>query len=471
MGARSHEREASVTGAASPELFSRLENRTAHVGVVGLGYVGLPVALLFAQSGFPTSGFDTDPAKVEALQRGRSYIHHIPVADVARAVAEKKFRPTEDFSQLGGMDAILICVPTPLDEHRDPDLSYVRATAEQISLNLRPGQLVVLESTTYPGTTDEVVLPILRQSGLRCPVLPYETDGFSVNHPTTLEADFFLAYSPEREDPGNKLYKAHQIPKVIGGVNAPSAVAAQTLYGKAFAQTVLVSSSRTAEMTKLLENIYRCVNIALVDEMKILCIRMGIDIWEVIEAAKTKPFGFTPFYPGPGPGGHCIPIDPFYLSWKAREYEFPTRLIELAGEISSSMPHYVIETVSEALNRRKQSLQDAKILILGVAYKKDVDDLRESPALRIIELLRSRGARVDYHDPHFVRLPKTRRYDLRMSSVDLSPDQLAQYNAVVIVTDHSCFDYEEIVRHARLVVDTRNATRAVRENREKIVRC
>ena len=465
------QRQVDVSGEAISELLSRLESRTAHVGVIGLGYVGLPVALLFANSGFPTSGFDTDPSKVDTLLKGESYIHHIPVENIARAVAEKRFHPTADFSQLGSMDAILVCVPTPLDEHRDPDLSYVRTTADQLSSSLRPGQLVVLESTTYPGTTDEVVLPILRQSGLRCPVSPYETDGLTVKGPGAPEADFLLAYSPERVDPGNKLYPAHQIPKVIGGVNPSSALAAQILYGNAFEQTVLVSSSKVAEMTKLLENIYRCVNIALVNELKLLCQRMEIDIWEVIEAAETKPFGFAPFYPGPGPGGHCIPIDPFYLTWKAREYDFPTRLVELAGEISSAMPMHVVETVAEALNRRRQSTQGAKVLILGVAYKKDVDDLRESPALRIIQQLWARGFQVDYYDPHFPHLPKTRRYDLRMSSIELSPERLTEYDAVVIVTDHSSLDYEEVVRHARLVVDTRNATRTVRENREKIVRC
>jgi UDP-N-acetyl-D-glucosamine dehydrogenase len=449
----------------------RLEQKSAQVGVVGLGYVGLPLALLFAQTGFRTTGFDIDPSKVEKLRRGETYIAYITGSTIWQEVESKRFHATDDYSELGQMDAIIICVPTPLNEHREPDLSYIRNTAETVAADLRPGQLIVLESTTYPGTTDEEVLPILQKSGLRCPLARYETDGHSVKNAESLQTDFLLAFSPEREDPGNKQFHRHQIPKVIGGVNGPSAMAAQALYGQVFAQTVLVSSSRVAEMTKLLENIYRCVNIALVNEMKLVCQRMGIDIWEVIEAAKTKPFGFAPFYPGPGLGGHCIPIDPFYLTWKAREYEFATRFIELAGEINSSMPEHVVASTVEALNRRKQCLQDARILVLGVAYKKDVDDLRESPSLRIMELLQARGARVDYHDPYFPRLPKTRRYDYQLSAADLSPQVLSQYDAVLIATDHSSYDYPFVVRHARLVIDTRNATRDVTEQREKIVRC
>jgi UDP-N-acetyl-D-glucosamine dehydrogenase len=340
-----------------------------------------------------------------------------------------------------------------------------------VSAHLRPGQLIVLESTTYPGTTDEVVLPILEKPGLRCSPSAYATDGSVVKSSGTVGGDFLLAFSPEREDPGNKQFQTHQIPKVIGGVNGASAVAARALYDQVFERTLLVSSARAAEMTKLLENIYRCVNIALVNELKLLCLRMGIDIWEVIEAAKTKPFGFTAFYPGPGLGGHCIPIDPFYLTWKAREYEFPTRFIELAGEINSAMPEHVVASLADALNRRKQCLQDARILVLGVAYKKDIDDPRESPSLRIMELLRLRGARVDYHDPYFPRLPKTRRYDFRLASVELTAQTLAQFDAIVIATDHSSYDYAFIVRHARLVIDTRNATRQVTEFPEKIVRC
>ena len=459
-------------GAEAATLLQRkLEDKTAQVGVIGLGYVGLPLALLFAREGFSTTGFDIDPAKVEKLERGESYISHIPPKAIAEEVERKHFRATDDFVALAAMDACLVCVPTPLDEHREPDLSYIRNTAEEISAHLRPGQLIVLESTTYPGTTEEVMLPILERSGLRCPRAVYHTNGRAVESRESLQPDFLLAFSPEREDPGNTEFETHRIPKLIGAVNGPSALAAQALYGQVFERTLVVSSAKVAEMAKLLENIYRCVNIALINELKLLSLRMGIDVWEVIEAAKTKPFGFTAFYPGPGLGGHCIPIDPFYLTWKAREYEFPTRFIELAGEINASMPDHVVAAVGEALNHRQQCLQGSRILILGIAYKKDVDDLRESPALRIMELLTERGARVDYHDPYFPRLHKMRRYDFRLSSIDLTPEALSGYDAVVIATNHSSYDYEYIVRHARLVVDTRNATSNVRQNREKIVRC
>ncbi len=459
-------------GAEAATLLQRkLEDKTAQVGVIGLGYVGLPLALLFAREGFLTTGFDIDPAKVEKLERGESYISHIPPKAIAEEVERKHFRATDDFVALAAMDACLVCVPTPLDEHREPDLSYIRNTAEEISAHLRPGQLIVLESTTYPGTTEEVMLPILERSGLRCPRAVYHTNGRAVESRESLQPDFLLAFSPEREDPGNTEFQTHRIPKLIGAVNGPSALAAQALYGQVFERTLVVSSSKVAEMAKLLENIYRCVNIALINELKLLSLRMGIDVWEVIEAAKTKPFGFTAFYPGPGLGGHCIPIDPFYLTWKAREYEFPTRFIELAGEINASMPDHVVAAVSEALNHRQQCLQGSRILILGIAYKKDVDDLRESPALRIMELLTERGARVDYHDPYFPRLHKMRRYDFHLSSIDLTPEALSGYDAVMIATNHSSYDYEYVVRHARLVLDTRNATSNVRENREKIVRC
>jgi UDP-N-acetyl-D-glucosamine dehydrogenase len=453
------------------ELISRIREKKATVGVVGLGYVGLPLILLFARKGFATIGFDVDPEKVEKLERGESYILHIPAASIAGELKAKRFRATTDFRLVRDVDALLICVPTPLDEHREPDLSFIRGTAETVAPRVRPGHLIVLESTTYPGTTDELLLPILRKSGLRCPVSAYTTDGKTVTSPAKPESDFLVAFSPEREDPGNKNFQTHQIPKVVGGVNAESALAAQTLYAQAFGQTVMVSSSRAAEMTKLLENIYRCVNIALVNELKLLCMRMGINIWEVIESAKTKPFGFTPFYPGPGLGGHCIPIDPFYLTWKAREYEFPTRFIELAGQINSSMPEHVVSAMVGALNQRKQCLQDSRILILGVAYKSDIDDLRESPSLRLIKLLQDRGAKVDYHDPYFPRLHKMRHYDFKMASVELSPENLANYDAVVIATAHSSIDYKMVVRHSRLVIDTRYATRDVSDDREKIVLC
>ena len=451
---------------------ARLENKTAQVGVIGLGYVGLPLALLFARSGFAATGFDIDPEKVRKLTGGETYIKHIPAESIVEQTRARRFRATCDFQELRGMDAIIICVPTPLDEHHEPDISFVRDTALAISQHLQAGQLVVLESTTYPGTTDELVLSILERSGLHCPAAPYDAETLTVESADANGCDFLLAFSPEREDPGNKQFKTHQIPKVVGGVNGPSALAARALYSQAFERTLLVGSSRVAEMSKLLENIYRCVNIALVNELKLLCLRMGIDIWEVIEAAKTKPFGFTPFYPGPGLGGHCIPIDPFYLTWKAHEYEFPTRFIELAGEINSSMPEHVVAAVADALNQRKKCMNGARILVLGVAYKKDIDDLRESPSLRIIQLLQQHGAAVDYNDPSFPRLHKMRAYDFaHMASVDISPAALAAYDAVVIATDHSTYDYELIVRNSQLVLDSRNATKGVHHQREKIVHC
>jgi len=453
-------------------LQARLTTKSAHVGVVGLGYVGLPLALLFAEAGFPTLGFDIDREKVEALSCGRSYIRHIPARVVSEAMNERRFRATADFRKLSEMDAVIVCVPTPLDDHREPDLSFIRDTAEEIKSALRPGQLVVLESTSFPGTTEEVVLPILEKSGLRCSVFAYTVEDNRVQpNPAEAECDFLLAFSPEREDPGNKRFGTRQIPKVIGGVNGQSAHAALVLYGQAFERTVLVSSTRVAEMTKLLENIYRCVNIALVNELKILSLRMGIDIWEVIEAAKTKPFGYAPFYPGPGLGGHCIPIDPFYLTWKAREYEFPTRFIELAGEINSGMPEFVVSSLMEALNRRKQCLKGAHLLVLGVAYKKDLDDLRESPALRIIQLLLNHGAHVQYHDPNFDKIPKLRNYSFSLESAPPTPENLARFDAVIIVTDHSCYDYEEIARYSKVVIDTRHATKDVKEFQDKIVHC
>jgi UDP-N-acetyl-D-glucosamine dehydrogenase len=457
--------------AVASALLTRIREKKATVGVVGMGYVGLPLALLFARKGYSVVGFDIDPGKVEKLQRGESYILHIPAQSIAEEVNARRLRATTDFAAVREVDALLICVPTPLDEHREPDVSYIRNTAESVAPHLRAGQLIVLESTTYPGTTDELLLPILRKSGLQCTVSEYTTDGGTVTSSTASESDFLVAFSPEREDPGNKNFQTHQIPKIIGGVNAESALAAQALYGQAFDRTLLVSTARAAEMAKLLENIYRCVNIALVNELKLLCQRMGINIWEVIEAAKTKPFGFTAFYPGPGLGGHCIPIDPFYLTWKAREYEFPTRFIELAGEINSSMPEHVVAAAAAALNERKQCLRDARILILGISYKRDIDDLRESPSLRLIELFRGRGARVDYHDPYFSHLHKMRHYDLKLASIELTPETLSSYDAVVIATDHSRIDYAWVVKNSKLVIDTRNATRGATEGREKIVLC
>ncbi len=363
------------------------------------------------------------------------------------------------------MDAVIICVPTPLDERRDPDLSYVEQTARAIQPHLQRGQLIVLESTTYPGTTEQLVLPILESTGLRCAI----AQGPDAEHMAT---DFFLAFSPEREDPGNKQYGLAQIPKVVGGINPPSGRAAVALYAQIVSRVVPVSSTRAAEMAKLLENIFRCVNIALVNELKQLALRMNMDIWEIIDAAATKPFGFMPFYPGPGLGGHCIPVDPFYLSWKAREYDFATRFIELAGEVNTAMPYHVVDAIAAALNDRKKSLKGSRILVLGVAYKKDVDDLRESPTLKIMQLLGERGATLDYNDPYFPELFKMRHYDYAgMRSVDLTPQNLANYDCVVIATDHSNYDYAAIVESSQLVVDSRNATRRIVRNRNKIVLC
>jgi len=444
----------------STELIGKVQSRTARVGIIGLGYVGLPLVLEFAKQGFPVSGFDVDAAKVRALNAGTSYIRHIPADEIRALVESGRFRAHHDFAPLAAQDAILICVPTPLTESREPDLWYVEQTARQIARTLQPGQLVVLESTTYPGTTEDLVLPILERSGLQCPP--------SGEGPAP---QFFLAYSPERVDPGSDKFAFARVPKVVGGVNVASRAAAAAFYGAVVEQVVEVSSTRIAEMSKLLENIYRCVNIALVNELKLLCLRMGIDVWEVIRAASTKPFGFTPFYPGPGLGGHCIPIDPFYLAWKARQFDFPTRFIELAGEVNSAMPYHVVAAIADALNARHKALNGAHLLLLGMAYKKDVDDLRESPSLKLIELLEQRGVRVDYNDPYIPRLHRTRKYDFALQSVPLSPDTLAGYDCVVIATDHSCYDYAAIVRDARLVVDARNATREVCTGREKIVLC
>ena len=438
------------------QLQQKIENRTAKVGVIGLGYVGLPLALLFNEERLPVTGFDVDAEKVAHLNAGRSYIHHIPATEIQRA-GKRGFSATADYAELAKMDAILICVPTPLDEYREPDLSYIRSTAETIAPHLHAGQLIVLESTTYPGTTEEVLVKILEEQnsvGLRA-------------SRKAVDQGFFVAFSPEREDPGNQSVARRDIPKVIGGLDAAAGELASQLYRCIFNRTILVSSPAAAEMTKLLENIYRCVNIALVNELKLLSERMGIDIWEVIAAASTKPFGFHPFYPGPGLGGHCIPVDPFYLSWKAREYDFQTRFIELAGEINASMPYHVVQAVGSALNQRRKAMNGSKILVLGVAYKKDVDDLRESPALTIIELLRKQGADVSYNDPYFPNVGRGRHYDLGMSSTPL--ERVPEFDCVLIVTDHSDYDYARIVREAQVVVDSRNATRGIQS--EKIVRC
>ena len=445
-----------------PEFFKGAQLK---VGVIGCGYVGLPLGLRFAEAGHRVVGFDTDPSKVEKLNQGQSYIGHIAGSRVQQYVRSKHFSATGDFARLADMDAVVICVPTPLDQRHEPDLSYIVQTAQFIQPHLQRGQLIVLESTTYPGTTEELVLPILEANGLRCPI----AHGPDAEHIVT---DFFLAFSPEREDPGNKQFGLAQIPKVVGGVNPPSGRAAQALYAQVVSRVVPVSSTRAAEMAKLLENIFRCVNIALVNELKLLALRMGIDIWEVIDAAATKPFGFMPFYPGPGLGGHCIPVDPYYLSWKAREYDFATRFIELAGEVNTAMPYHVVDAIASALNDRQKALKGSRVLVLGVAYKKDVDDLRESPTLKIMQLLLGRGALVQYNDPYFPQLHKMRHYDYaNMRSVDLTAANLSAYDCVVIATDHSSYDYPAIVEAAQLVVDTRNATRRIVRHRNKIVLC
>jgi len=438
-------------------LKTKLEAKTAKIGIIGMGYVGLPLTLLFSEQKFCVTGFDIDAHKVTTLNAGGSYIVRIPETEIQAAQASG-FCATTDFSGISGMDVVIICVPTPLDSHHEPDLSFIQKTAESIAPHLRPGQLIILESTTYPGTTQELLIPILENNPLG---LKAAWNG------TASDREFYVAFSPEREDPGNDTVARRDIPKVVGGVNRTATDLGQAVYGSIFNRTVPVSSPAAAEMTKLLENIYRCVNIALVNELKLLCLRMGIDIWEVIEAASTKPFGFHPFYPGPGLGGHCIPIDPFYLSWKAKEYDFRTRFIELAGEINVNMPYQVVQFTAAALNRQKKSLNGSKVLVLGVAYKRDIDDLRESPSLTIIELLKEEGAQVFYNDPYFAFVGRGRKYDLQMRNTPL--DNLGQYDCVMIVTDHSDYDYRTIVREAQLVIDTRNATRGIEA--DNIVRC
>lgn len=442
--------------ALKEQFIEKVSSRTANVGVIGLGYVGLPLALLFTDQGFPVTGFDVDKKKIDMLASSRSYICRIAESNIALA-RSRGFQATADFERIAQMDAIIICVPTPLTEYREPDLSFVTQTVQSVVPHLRPGQLIVLESTTYPGTTAEIVVPLIEEgSELR------------VSRNEEQEANnVFVAFSPEREDPGNDSVERTDIPKVVGGIDSHASEMAAALYGSIFRRTVPVSSTGVAEMTKLLENIYRCVNIALVNELKLLCLRMGIDIWEVIAAASTKPFGFHPFYPGPGLGGHCIPIDPFYLSWKAREFDFATRFIELAGEINMAMPYHTVEFIAEALNARSKALKGAKVMVLGVSYKKDIDDLRESPAITIIETLQKSGAIVGYNDPYFPKIGKGRKYDLQLECVPL--EEIGQYDCVVILTDHSSYDYDRIVREAQLIVDTRNATRGLSST--KIVRC
>jgi UDP-N-acetyl-D-glucosamine dehydrogenase len=432
-------------------FIQKILQKEVTVGVIGMGYVGLPLVLRFCEEGFRILGFDVDSKKVATLKRGRSYLKSIPSSRISQFVRTGHFDVTDDFSRLVQPDCILICVPTPLTEKMEPDLQYIEKTTEAIRSHLRKGQLIVLESTTYPGTTEEFILPRLESTGLK------------------IGKDFFLAFSPEREDPGNKRFTTHQIPKVVAGVTTSCQEVATSLYRQIIQKVVPVSSPKVAELTKLLENIYRSVNIALVNELKMLADRMGIDIWEVIEAASTKPFGFSPFYPGPGMGGHCIPIDPYYLSWKAREYDFTTRFIFLAGEINVHVPYYVVAKIQDALNGRGKSIKGAKILILGVAYKKDVDDARESPALAIMNLLQKKGATILYHDPYIPSLPPFRKYSFKLNSSPLTDQLLRRIDAAVVVTDHS-IDYRRIVKLAPLIIDTRNVTKNMKQWKKKIVK-
>ncbi|HEY0263477.1 MAG TPA: nucleotide sugar dehydrogenase [Granulicella sp.] len=442
----------------------RIGDRSATLGIIGLGYVGLPLTLLFSEERFRVIGFDIDPVKVETLNGGGSYIHRIEPNHI-QAAQSAGFRATTDFAEVAHVDAVLICVPTPLYADHTPDMSYVVATIEAIAPHLRRGQLVVLESTTYPGTTEEIVVETINRHGGARGVRVLRADDADTD---SLEG-VMVAFSSEREDPGNVTVPRRDIPKVIGGVEERATAAASAMYGAIFHRTVPLSSPAAAEMTKLLENIYRCVNIALINELKQLCIHMGLDIWEIVGAAATKPFGFQAFYPGPGVGGHCIPVDPFYLSWKAKQFGFATRFIELAGEVNEAMPEYVVRTAESALGREGVALQGAKVLVLGVAYKRDVDDLRESPSLKVIDLLRKGGAEVRYNDPFFPTVGRGRKYDLRMHSASLAAEELAAYDCVVIVTDHSSYDYAQIVESSRLVVDSRNATKGLVSS--KIVRC
>ncbi|WP_010587300.1 nucleotide sugar dehydrogenase [Schlesneria paludicola] len=433
-------------------LAEKIASKQAMIGVIGLGYVGLPLIRAFVRAGFKTMGFDVDQSKVDKLKAGQSYIKHIDSVAIAKLIQEKQFEPTSDMGRLNEADCIIICVPTPLNESRDPDLSYIEGTAHSIAKTLRKGQLVVLESTTHPTTTRENVLPVLNATGLKA------------------GADYFLAFSPEREDPGNPNFEASTIPKVVGGHDPTSTDLACAMYGHAVVKVVRVSSMEIAEAAKILENTYRAVNIAMVNELKMLYDKMGIDVWEVIDAAKTKPFGFQAFYPGPGLGGHCIPIDPFYLTWLARKWGEQTRFIELAGEINTHMPHYVISQLAEFLNDAGKPIKGSKICILGAAYKKDVDDPRESPSFELMKLLLKRGAVLSYNDPHVPSLPKMRHYpDLpAMTSQPLTPEYLAAQDCVLISTDHSAYDHDFIVKHSKMVLDTRNATKNVKAGREKI---
>src|SRR6202050_2146595 len=438
------------------QLKARIQQRQARVGIIGMGYVGLPLALLYSEQKFRVTGFDIDVRKVDTLAKGGSYIYRIAPEEVQAAKANG-FSATADYSQITAMDVIIICVPTPLNEYHEPDLSYITGTVSSIAPHVHDGQLIILESTTYPGTTEEVVVPLLEKGNPAA--LHIARDASSPG--------FYVALSPDRKDPGNDTGARRDIPKVVGGCGPAARDLASAVYGAIFNRTVPVSSPATAEMTKLLENIYRCVNIALVNELKQLCMRMDIDLFEVIDAAKTKPFGFQAFYPGPGLGGHCIPIDPFYLSWKAKQFDFHTRFIELAGQVNLAMPYFVVENVIEALSQRGKALHGARVLVLGMAYKRDIDDLRESPSLTIIELLQKRGARVEYNDPFFPKVGRGRKYALNMTSTPL--ERIPEFDCVLIVTDHSQYDFPAIVKKAKLVVDTRNATKGIEA--ANIVRC
>lgn len=432
-------------------LEDKIDSKELVVGVIGLGYVGLPLCLAFLNKGIKVIGFDLDATKIEMIESGRSYIKHIAADELTGYVKTGQFQTTYNLSRLEEPDALLICVPTPLSKSREPDLQFVTNTAEAISKTIRKSQIVVLESTTYPGTTVEVVQPILESSGL------------------SAEQDFALAFSPEREDPGNPNFGTVNIPKIVGGIDPISTRIGQKLYELALEKVVAVSTTQVAEMTKLLENIFRSVNIALVNELKILCQRMGIDIWEVIEAASTKPFGFMPFYPGPGLGGHCIPIDPFYLTSKAREFDFPTKFIELAGEVNVSIPYYVVQRTMDALNEQEKSIKGSRIMILGMAYKKDVDDDRESPSFKLIDLLLDKGAEVLYNDPFIPKLKPVRKYHFKLKSTPLTKESLDSVDCVLVSTNHSVYDYDFIYEHAGLIVDTRNVFSRDQKNSNKVI--
>jgi UDP-N-acetyl-D-glucosamine dehydrogenase len=444
--------ESLSSGNPLEELLLKISTRHAKVGVIGLGYVGLPLVLLFEEAGFPVLGFDVDPSKTEALNRGDSYIRHIGAKRVAQAFEKPDVSATTDFDRLGDCDAVIICVPTPLGSHRDPDLSFVRSTAEAVARRLRRGQLVVLESTTYPGTTREELLARFAARNLNC------------------GSDYFLAFSPEREDPGNATFTTKSVPKVVGAIDAPSLRAAEALYGSVVDRVVPVASAEVAEASKLLENIFRAVNIALVNELKVVFDRMGIDVWQVIEAAKTKPFGFMPFYPGPGLGGHCIPLDPFYLSWKAAEYGTWSRFIELAGEINMSMPRYVVDRTAEAVNLQGRSLVGANVLVLGLSYKPDIDDDRESPSFELLEMLQERGAIVAYCDPYIPVARKGRKHHLELASVPCTAEEFAKYDAILVSTAHSQFKDQALYRDAPLVIDTRNIVSRTASGKPVVVR-